>query len=164
VVVAHEAKPTTMDMKNDLTKLNNLRDLLEDSREGYMKAAERVEDPQVKSMLVSLSTNRLKLIQEVEDLRVKADPTVKPRDGGTIKGDLHRAWMELRDALSKSDNANVLHECERGEEYLIDHYEGVDSKDVHPSTFTLFQRQRTEVQGNLTRIKTLARTFDTIEK
>lgn len=152
-----------MDVKNDLTKLNNLRDLLEDSREGYMKAAERVEDPQVKSMLVSLSTNRLKLIQEVEDLRVKADPTVKPRDGGTIKGDLHRAWMDLRDSLSKSDNANVLHECERGEEYLIGQYEDVDSKDVHPLTFTLCQQQRAEVQGNLTRIKTLARTFEKIE-
>lgn len=159
-----EQNPNNMDLKNDLTQLNNLRDLLEDSRQGYMKAAERVEDPQVKSMLVSLSTNRLKLIQEVEDLCVQADPEAKSRDGGTLKGDLHRAWMDLRDSLSKSDNANVLHECERGEEYLIGRYEDVDSKDVHPSTYTLCQRQRTEVQGNLKRIQTLARTFDTIEK
>ncbi len=156
--------PDTMEMKDDLTQLNNLRDLLEDSREGYIKAAERVEDPQVKRMLVSLSTSRLKLIQEVDDLRMQADPEAKTRDGGTIKGDLHRAWIELRDSMSKSDNANVLHECERGEEYLIGHYEDVDAKDVHPNTFALCQRQRAEVQGNLGRIKALAHTFENIEK
>jgi len=153
-----------MDLKKDLNQLDNLRDLLEDSREGYLKAAERVEDPQVKSMLVAVSTNRLKLVKEVDDLRLKADPESKTGDdGGTIKGNLHRAWMTLRDSLSKSDNANVLHECERGEEYLIGRYEDVDSKDVHPSTFTLFQQQRAEVQGNLTRIQALARTFDKVE-
>lgn len=153
-----------MELKKDLNNLDSLRDLLEDSREGYLKAAERVEDPQVKSMLVSVSTNRLKLVKEVDDLRLKADPESKTGgDGGTIKGTLHRAWIDLRDALSKSDNANVLHECERGEEYLIDHYENMDSKDVHPSTFALYQQQLSEVQGNLTKIKALARTFDQVE-
>ena len=153
-----------MELKNDLTFLNNLRDLLVDSREGYMKAAERVEDHQVKAMLVSLSTGRLGLMQELDALRLAADPTAEKREGGTLKGDLHRAWMDLRDALSKSENVNVLSECERGEEYLIGRYEAIDSKEVDPRTYALCQRQRTEVQGNLQRIKALAKTFERIER
>jgi uncharacterized protein (TIGR02284 family) len=170
MLVFPEGNPNTMELKNDLTLLNNTRDLLEDSREGYMKAAERVDDHQLKSMLVSLGTARLYLIQELDDLRVKADPRVsadpeeRTREGGTLKGNLHRAWMDVRDALSKSDNANVLHECERGEEYLMEHYADADSSKVHPETFSLFQRQRSEVQGNLDRIKALALTFENIER
>jgi uncharacterized protein (TIGR02284 family) len=153
-----------MELKDDLTLLNNLRDLLEDSREGYMKAAERVDDVNVKKMLVAVGTGRLKLIQEVDDLRVQADPAAEKREGGTIKGDLHRTWIEVRDALAQSDNANVLHECERGEEYLIGRYEDVDEKDVHPKTFALCRQQRSEVQGQLSRISALARTFDKVER
>ena len=153
-----------MELKNDLTLLNNLRDLLVDSREGYIKAAERVDDHQVKAMLVRLSTGRLALLEELDALRLAADPEAGKRNGGTLKGDLHRAWMDLRDALSKSENANVLHECERGEEYLIGRYDAIDSKEVDARTYSLCQRQRGEVQGNLERIKELAKTLEHIER
>ena len=82
-----------MELKNDLTLLNNLWDLLLDSREGYIKAAERVDDHQVKAMLVRLSTGRLALLEELDALRLAADPEAGKGNGGTLKGDLHRAWI-----------------------------------------------------------------------
>ncbi|MEO8588658.1 MAG: PA2169 family four-helix-bundle protein [Flavobacteriales bacterium] len=153
-----------MELTDDMTQLNNIHDLLEDSRLGYMEAAERVEDEAVRDLLGMLSTGRVKLQEEVEALRRKADPEAPPREGGTLKGDLHRTWMDLRDALSKSDNANVLKECERGEGFLLMRYDEVLVKNVAPETFTLANRQRNVVEGNLDRIKQLRSSFEKIEQ
>lgn len=152
-----------MALKDDMTQLNNIQDLLEDSRKGYLEAAERVEDDRVKGLLTAISEEREALIGAAGALRHQADPDAAPREGGTVKGDLHRAWMDLRDALSKSENANVLSECERGEAYLMMRYDEVLEKDVEPETFALAQRQRAVVQGNVDRIKQLRRQFEQIE-
>ena len=153
-----------MALKDDMTQLNNIHDLLEDSRKGYTEAAERAEAGHVKELLRHLSTTRTSLIEAVAALRRKADPEATPREGGTLKGDLHRAWMDLRDALSKSENANVLSECERGEEFLLMRYDEVVEKDVAPETYALAQSQRAVVQGNLERIKDLRKRFEHVEQ
>ena len=153
-----------MDTKNDKTELHNIHDLLVDSRKGYKEAAERVEDYSVKGLLTAFSDERIPLEAAVDAELRKQDPEIAHRDGGTIKGDLHRAWMDLRDALSKSDNANVLSECERGEAYLLMRYdEALKKEDLQSGTRTLVTGQRAAVQGNLTRIKELRRTFEKIE-
>jgi uncharacterized protein (TIGR02284 family) len=152
-----------MALKDDMTQLNNIHDLLVDSRKGYMEAAERVEDDQVKDLLGALSMERVKLIEELDALRAKADPDAKEREGGTLKGDLHRIWIDLRDALSASDNANVLNECERGEEFLLMRYDEAMEKEPAPETFALLQHQRITVQQDLNRIRHLRKSFEKIE-
>ena len=153
-----------MDTKNDKSELQNIHDLLVDSQEGYMKAAERVEDGSVRMLLAAFAHERIVLASEVEaELREQA-PEAEAKESGTIKGDLHRAWMDLRDALSTSDHANVLSECERGEGYLLMRYDEVLKKDdLQPGTRMLASHQRAEVQGNLERIKQLRKTFEKIE-
>lgn len=153
-----------MDTKNDKSELHNIHDLLVDSRKGYMEAAERVSDGGVKTLLMAFAQERSALESAVEaELRKQVPDDVKV-DGGTIKGDLHRAWMDLRDSLSKSENANVLSECERGEGYLLMRYDEVLKKDdLQPATRTLATNQRAEVQSNIERIKQLRLTFEHIE-
>lgn len=153
-----------MELKEDMTQLNNIYDLLVDSEKGYAEAADRVEDDGVKELLRSLSAGRERLIAEVHGLRHRADPqAAAERKGGTLKGDLHRAWMAIRDALSSTDNANVLSECERGEEFLLMRYDEVLAKKEAPETYALALRQRAEVHSNLERIKELRRTFENVE-
>jgi len=153
-----------MDAKNDKSELHNIHDPLVDSRKGYMEAAERVEDNGVKSLLMAFAQERNALESAVDAELRKQDPEAEHKEGGTVKGDLHRAWMDLRDSLSKSDNANVLSECERGEEYLLMRYNEVLKKDdLLSSTRMLASSQRAEVQGNVERIKQLRRTFESIE-
>ena len=152
-----------MELKDDMTQLNNLLDLLEDSRKGYHEAGERAEDPHVKALLDDLSQSRLALINEVDELRQKAEPGAPPRAAGTLKGDLHRIWIDIRDALSTSENANVLSECERGEHYLLSRYENMQEKEVSAGTFALAQRQRARVQANVERITQLRRRLEQVE-
>lgn len=153
-----------MDTKNDLTELRNIHDLLVDSHKGYMEAAERAEDPRVKQLLMTFAQERERLEGDVDSELRKQDPDAAHRDGGTIKGDLHRAWMDIRDSLTKSENANVLSECERGEGYLLMRYDEVLKKeDLQSGTRTLATAQRTQVQKNVDRIKELRKTFEKIE-
>ena len=152
-----------MALKDDMTQLNNIHDLLEDSRKGYTEAAERAEAGHVKELLRHLSTTRTSLIEAVAALRRKADPEATPRAGGRLKASSHRAWMDLRDALIRSANANVLSECERGEEFLLMRYDEVVEKEVAPETYALAQSQRAVVQGNLERIKDLRKRFEHVE-
>ncbi|MCB9185036.1 MAG: PA2169 family four-helix-bundle protein [Flavobacteriales bacterium] len=129
--------------------LNDLHDLLEDSRKGYHEAAERAEDPAVKLMLDGFARERMPLITALVTERLRLDPSYEPSNG-TIKGDLHRAWMDIRDTLSSTDNANVLSECERGEKYLLDRYDDVLKLESLPvETGNLLRSQRAKVHENL---------------
>jgi len=156
---------STMEHKDDITGLHNIHDLLVDSRKGYSEASECAEDARTKELLAAFSSERTPLEAEVDTLLAKMDPGAEHRDGGTIKGDLHRTWMDLRDPLTKSGNANVLSECERGEEYLIMRYDEVlKQDDLSADTRTLATGQRAKVQTNLHRIKELRKQFEAIEK
>ena len=146
-----------------LNGLNDIHDLLVDSEKGYKEAAERAEDPGVKALLSGLSKSRLALISDLTNERLQLDRDYKPRTG-TLKGDLHRAWMDLRDSLSSSENANVLKECERGENFLLERYEEVlEDRDLPSSTRELLTNQRNEVSRNLAKVRGERKVKDAIE-
>ncbi len=154
-----------MELRDDLTQLNNVKDLLVDSQKGYLQAAVRVEDVQLKGILTHLSNSRTSLLAAMDKLIAAAAPDQPPREGGTIKGDLHRTWMEVRDALSTSDNANVLAECERGEEFLLMRYDEVLKKeDLNPAARSTLQEQRAIVQGNVERVRQLRKRHEKVEE
>ena len=153
-----------METRNDKTELHNIHDLLVDSRKGYTEASQRAEDPQVKELLRSFAQERSGLESEVHNELRKQDPSWDRGEGGTVKGDLHRAWMDIRDALSSTEHANVLAECERGESFLLMRYDEVLKKeDLLGSTRILATGQRAQVQKNIDRIKGLRKLFDKIE-
>jgi uncharacterized protein (TIGR02284 family) len=153
-----------MDNKKTRSGLKDLSELLIDSRKGYQEAAERVEAPHLKQLLSRLSTERAPLISEVDSqLRMLGEDDV-PHDG-TVKGDLHRAWMDIRDSLTGSENANVLDECERGEKHLLDRYDDlIKDNDVAPNVKTMLNQQRSKVQSNVNEIQALHATHEASEK
>ena len=46
-----------------------------------------------------------------------------PNDDGSLKADLHRRWIDLRDAISGGGDKEIVEEVERGEDYLKAKYE-----------------------------------------
>ena len=84
---------------------------------------------------------------------------------GTVKGTLHRAWMDIRDALGASDDINMLDECERGEKYLVERFDEVlNNADIAPTSKQLVSIQRQQVQENLIQVKGLRETLKAVEK
>ncbi len=156
--------PITMEMKDTTKGLRNLAELLMDSRKGYQEAADRAEAPHLKQLLMKLSNGRTPLITEVESqLRMLGEDDM-PKDG-TLKGDLHRAWIDIRDSLSGSDNATVLAECERGEKYLLERYdELINDSEMAESVKSMLNKQRTQVQSNINEVQALHATHEASEK
>lgn len=146
-----------------LNGLNDVLDLLVDSRKGYAEAEARAEDPHVKSLLRLFSDHRQPLIDELEEECRRLNKDHEPSTG-TLKGDVHRVWMDIRDGLSGSANANVLRECERGEEYLLSRYDEVmQQKELPVDTWRLLQKQRGTVSTDLAQVRTDRRIMDTLE-
>lgn len=153
-----------MELKNDLTQLNNIHDLLADSHKGYMEAADKADHGAVKELLNSLAASRVQLLSEVVALSRQADPSKAPREAGTLKGDLHRAWMDIRESLGSHDSTNMLNECERGEKYLLERYDTILKEDVTPQTKALVTTQRATVQKNYDHVKQVRKTMEMVEK
>lgn len=110
-----------------MTKLlKTLTDTTFDSIEGYRKAAEKADSPQLKQALnerlqkreQTLATLNAALQQNGEELVTK----------GTMTGDLHRMWLTVADAFEKGDEA-AAERVEEGEDYLKAKFEAALKED-----------------------------------
>ena len=75
-----------------------------------------------------------------------------PDDGGTLAGEFHRGWINLKAALSSNQTAQILEEVERGEKASLESYDMIlkDKESVlPPSTEQLLTRQRNAIQAAL---------------
>lgn len=110
-----------------MTKLlKTLTDTTFDSIEGYRKAAEKADSPQLKQALnerlqkreQTLATLNAALQNSGEELVTK----------GTMTGDLHRMWLTVADAFEKGDEA-AAERVEEGEDYLKAKFEAALKED-----------------------------------
>lgn len=80
-----------------------------------------------------------------------------PEEGGSLSGALHRAWIDIKAAVTQNDAA-ILAECERGEATAVDAYKDALAKsDVLPEPVVdKLREQFTAVQAAHARMQTLA--------
>lgn len=144
-----------METNDHIKALHDLHELIGDSRKGYEDAAGQVDSVPLGQFLHRLSAQRASMQAELAAEIRRLRPTDKLEDG-TAKGSLHRTWMEIREALGRSDDANMLDECERGEQYLLQRFDTVrEEQALPPSTKQLLAIQRQQVQENLAQVKQL---------
>ncbi|MDX2002050.1 MAG: PA2169 family four-helix-bundle protein [Chitinophagales bacterium] len=129
-----------------------------DAQQGFQKAAEDVENPLLKDFLLNHSLQRTDFLEQLKAEVRNLGGT--PEDSTSILGDLHRAWIDFRSALSTRDEKAVLDECERGETTAYENYSEVLADTALPeSTRTLLQRQQTQIGDAIQKIKALKVTF-----
>lgn len=147
-----------------MREMNDLYDLLADSRKGYHDAAKRCQEQDVSGFLERLSEQRDAMEGELgkEIRRFKPDDHTQE---GTVKGIFHRAWMDIRDALSGSDGRSVLDDCERGERYLIQRYDTVIADPgVASESKVVLRGQRIKFEENLNQLEALRSTSSATTK
>ena len=138
-----------MDRNAHIRELNDLYQLMADGRKGYQEASKKATHPGIASILAELGARRNGLEERLgeEIRRFKQDDRTQE---GTLKGVLHRAWIDIREAISSSDDDSVLAECERGERYLLERMETVaGDEDVAPASRALIDEMRREVEKDL---------------
>lgn len=102
------------------TAFKTLVDTTFDSVDGYRKAAEKANDPQLKNALNDRMGQRQRTLETMNaELQRQGDELVTK---GTATGGLHRVWTEITDMFDSGDEA-VAERVEEGEDYIKGKYE-----------------------------------------
>jgi uncharacterized protein (TIGR02284 family) len=106
---------------HDITVLNTLITTTIDSANGFERSAEDADVPQFVDMFREFAQDRRRVIGRLQE-RVRTLGGT-PNDDGSLKADLHRRWVDLRDAISGGGDKEIIEEVERGEDYIKAKYD-----------------------------------------
>ena len=135
-------------------KLNDLLEKTYDAEKGFKKAAENVDNSALKSYFSQKAQERYsfghELKSEIKSFNQEVDK------GGSLTGDAHRTWMDIKAMFSADDAESMLEEAIRGEKIAIKEYENVLTEvSLSTSTKSILSSQKNKIQMGLSRIKTL---------
>lgn len=141
--------------KEIISTVNSLIETLKDGQQGFKDAAEAVKDPQLKSLFNEYSLQRSRFAGELQSQVVGLGES-KPEDSSSAAGAMHRAWINIKSAVTSGDDHAILAECERGEDSAIKEYrEAMEKEELSSPIRDIVSRQFTEVKSAHDRIKQL---------
>lgn len=127
-----------------------------DSRDGFLEAAENVEDSALAQLFRETASQRGDQVSELSSL--VAVNSEEPKQSGTSAAAMHRAWMDLRTALGGGRTA-VLSEAERGEDHIRDQYQDAIKKCSISPVSDVLHRHFIQVKASHDRIRDLRDAF-----
>jgi len=141
--------------KEIISTINDLIETLKDGQEGFRQASEAVKDFQLKTLFNEYSLQRSKFAGELQAEAVglgEHDPETK----GSAAGAMHRAWINLKSAITKNDDHAILEECERGEDSAVQQYKkAMEDEDLSSPVRQIVARQYMDVKRTHDRIREL---------
>jgi uncharacterized protein (TIGR02284 family) len=143
-----------MEQREIIATINNLIETLKDGEDGFNQAAEAVRDPELRSLFSEYSRQRARFARELQ-IEVAGLGESKPETTSSVAGALHRAWINLKSAVTTGEDHAILAECERGEDSAVKQYqEALQANLPEPARGIVF-RQNAEVRAAHDRIKEL---------
>lgn len=104
------------DTSHDIRTLNGLIATTIDSVDGYQEAAKDSENNRFTPMFTSRAQERR---QVASDLQAEVKRLGgNPEDDGTILAGAHRAFVNLKSAVTGKDDKAIVNEVERGEDHI----------------------------------------------
>ena len=111
----------------------------------------RYED--VVTVLHRFSANRTPTPEQLEAIGMGESD---PENTSSTAGAMHRAWINLKSAITSQDDHAILAECERGEDSAISEYKkAMESNDLTSPIRDTISRQYTDVKAAHDRVKAL---------
>ncbi|SFZ93041.1 conserved hypothetical protein [Flaviramulus basaltis] len=135
-------------------KLNDLLEKTYDAERGFKKAADNVDNTALKSYFKQKAQERYDFGHELKTELISYNQEVDK--GGSIIGDAHRTWMDIKAMFSSENEESMLEEAIRGEKSAINEYSEVINETTLPvSTKSILENQKNKIENGLSRIKTL---------
>jgi len=100
----------------DVSILNTLIATLLDSIDGYQKSAGDIDNRTLADKFTARARERQFAVAKLQAAVASAGGN--PEDDGTILASAHRAFLNLKEAVSGKDDKAIVTEIERGEDYL----------------------------------------------
>jgi len=129
---------------HDIYVLNGLIETTIDSADGYREAAKEADRPHYRTLFEARSLER-------QQVAVDLQGTVRrlggePEDDGTVLAKAHRAFLDVKHALLRGDQA-VVNSVERGEDFIKDKFEkALEDSDVSATTRETIRRSYVTVK------------------
>jgi uncharacterized protein (TIGR02284 family) len=140
-----ENKELAMDRDHDISILNSLITTTIDSADGFERSAEDADSGRFSNMFREFAAERRQYVSRLQEEVRGLGGT--PSDDGSLKADLHRRWLDLRDAFSRGDQA-IIEEVERGEDYLKGKYDAALADDrLSPATLAAIREAYQSVRA-----------------
>ena len=142
-------------MSNDdvISCLNDLIATCKDGEEGFGEAAGGVERSDLKSLFAEFSLQRAQFAGVLQELVRSLGG--EPESDGSISGALHRGWIDIKSAVTGSDEKAILNECERGEDSAKSNYTDALEKNLPANILDIIQQQSQAILAAHNRIKAL---------
>ncbi|MBW4890999.1 PA2169 family four-helix-bundle protein [Mucilaginibacter sp. HMF5004] len=145
-----ETKEETLDILNDLIRINNDRIM------GYERAIKELqdEDADLKALFTKMigESHNFKLELGTEVQALGEDMTTE----ATTAGSIYRAWMDVKAAFTGHDRESIIAACERGEDAAKSAYRAALEDDELPAFLSeIILRQSAIQQAAHDQIKAL---------
>ncbi len=141
--------------KETISTINGLIETLKDGQEGFRQAAEAVKDSQLKTLFSEYSLQRSKFAGELQNEAISMGEH-NPENTSSTAGAMHRAWINLKSAITTQDDHAILAECERGEDSAVAEYKkAMEEKELSSPIRETISRQYTDVKSAHDRIRSL---------
>ena len=142
------------DGNNNVGTLETLTTTLIDSVNGYRDAAENAEGTKFQEIFRRNADERSRIAEELraEIRRLGGNPP----DDGSVLGATHQRFLDLKAAVTGRDDAAIINEVERGEDYLKEKFEAaLNATDVAPETRSVIERAYQSVRQGHDQISSL---------
>ena len=141
--------------KEIISTINGLIETLKDGQQGFKEASEAVKDSQLKSLFNEYSLQRAKFAGELQSEAISLGEH-DPEDSSSTAGAMHRAWINLKSAITSQDDHAILAECERGEDSAVAEYKkAMEEEELSSNIRETVSRQYADVKSAHDRIKAL---------
>lgn len=143
----------SVDNADVISTLNGLIEICKDGQQGFKEAAEGVERSDLKTLFYEFSQQRANFSGELIDLvrSLGGDPETD----SSVTGSIHRAWINLKSAITGRDDNAILSECERGEDAAKAAFKEAAQMSLPANVLETVRTQYSSVQSAHDRIKAL---------
>ncbi len=148
-----------IDTSHDISTLNGLIATTIDSVDGYRTSAQDVENPRFAELFTARASERSSV---VEQLRAEVKRLGgNPEDDGTLVAAGHRAFVNLKAAVTNRDDQAIINEVERGEDHIKAKYEeALKDGNLSPECRTLVQTAYGSVKSGHDQMRDLKHNLD----
>lgn len=147
-----------LETKNNLNDdtIKEVQKLIEiniDSGKGFSEAAKNIKNSAVAGYFRECGTRRESYAGELQQHVARSG--TKPEDSGSVKGTVHRWWLDIRGSVQDGDEHAVLAEAERGEDAIKERYENVLKATAGSALNSVIQHQYASVKADHDRIRSM---------
>jgi uncharacterized protein (TIGR02284 family) len=133
--------------------LNELIIVSRDGEKGFRTCADHVRDSRLRALFLDRAQACAQAAEELQSIVLELGG--EPAHDGSAFGAMHRRWLDVRAIFSSDDDATIVAECERGEDYALEPYR--NALDDHLPDFVrrIVLQQFEGVMNNHDRIRIL---------